>query len=66
MEFPTEYAIRRNGFYEAVHRLFMVHLGKRMMFSAQFCYLTEGKELAVEFLKVVKRFDGGFSSPIEP
>ena len=57
-DIPTKNASRRVRFYEAIHRLFMMHLGKDVEFSTQSCYFTEDKELAEKFLEVVKKFEG--------
>jgi len=57
-DIPTKNAGKRVRFYEAVHRLFMMHLGEDVKFSTQSCYFTEDKELARKFLEVVKKFEG--------
>lgn len=57
-DIPTKNASRRVMFYEAIHHLFMMHLGKDVKFSTQSCYFTEDEELAKKFLDVVKRFNG--------
>jgi hypothetical protein len=57
-DIPTKKPSRRVMFYEAVHHLFMMHLGKDVKFSTQSCYFAEDKELAEKFLEVVKKFEG--------
>ncbi|MGA2783786.1 MAG: hypothetical protein ABSF09_03705 [Candidatus Bathyarchaeia archaeon] len=57
-DIPTKNASRRVMFYEAIHHLFMMHLGKDVKFSTQSCYFTEDEELAKKFLKVVQEFNG--------
>ena len=57
-DMPTKNASRRVMFYQAVHKMLMMHLGKDVEFSTQSCYFTEDKELAEKFLEVVKKFEG--------
>jgi len=57
-DMPTKNASRRVMFYQAVHKMLMMHLGKDVKFSTQSCYFTEDEELAEKFLEVVKKFEG--------
>jgi len=45
-------------FYQDIHHLFMMHLGKDVKFSTESCYFTKDKKLANKFLEVVKKFEG--------
>ena len=45
-------------FYQEIHHLFMMHLGKDVRFSTESCYFTKDKELAGKFLELVKKFEG--------
>jgi hypothetical protein len=57
-DIPTKNESRRVMFYQVVHKLLMMHLGKDVKFSTQSCYFTEDEELAKKFLQVVQRFNG--------
>jgi hypothetical protein len=57
-DIPTKNASRRVMFYQAIHKMLMMHLGKDVKFSTQSCYFTEDAELAEKFLEVVQQFNG--------
>lgn len=57
-DIPTKNASKRVMFYQAIHDLFMMHLGKDVKFSTQSCYFTNDEELAKKFLQVVQKFNG--------
>lgn len=57
-DIPTKNASRRVMFYQAIHRLLMMHLGKDVKFSTQSCYFTDDEELAEKFLQVVQKHNG--------
>jgi hypothetical protein len=54
----TKNASKRVMFYQAVHKVLMMHLRKDVKFSTQSCYFTEDEELAKKFLQVVQKFKG--------
>jgi hypothetical protein len=57
-DIPTKSQSRRVMFYQAVHRILMMHLGKDVKFSTMSCYFTEDEELAKKSLELVKQFQG--------
>jgi hypothetical protein len=57
-DIPTKNASKRVMFYQAVHKMLMMHLGKDVKFSTYSCYFTEDEELAKKFLEVVQAFKG--------
>ena len=57
-DIPSKNESKRVMFYQAVHRLLMMHLGKDVKFSTQSCYFTEDEELAKKFLEAVQRHNG--------